>query len=118
MVYYLSYLQFIVFSFGTQFLSLLGQNFEESATITSCVQCVFWYILLAFGMRSRSHVARLPDEDLSKYLTKDVIMGRMFVGLGQVRTKQLRSARSARTSLLIHVGVLGHFAPSYHRFLF
>ncbi|GMH75633.1 hypothetical protein TL16_g06825 [Triparma laevis f. inornata] len=35
-------------------------------------------------MKSRSRIARLSDEDLSKFLTNDVTMGGMLVGLGQL----------------------------------
>ncbi|GMH93315.1 hypothetical protein TL16_g12594 [Triparma laevis f. inornata] len=35
-------------------------------------------------MTCRSYVAKLSDEDLSKFLTEDVVMGSVLVGLGQL----------------------------------
>ncbi|GMH69308.1 hypothetical protein TL16_g05125 [Triparma laevis f. inornata] len=56
-------------------------------TIQSIVfvpSCLFWLALLKFAMNSRSHIAELPDKDLSHFLTNDVIMGALIIGLGRL----------------------------------
>lgn len=47
-------------------------------------EALFWLALLKFGKKLRSRIARLPDEDLSNFLTNDVFFGGMIIGLGQL----------------------------------
>ena len=79
------FLQYFIFTYVSQFSSLVGQNLETDAIIQSTLQAsLLWPLLLAAGMKCRSHIAHLSDEDLSKFLTNDVIMKGMLVGLGQL----------------------------------
>ncbi|GMH90124.1 hypothetical protein TrVE_jg3457 [Triparma verrucosa] len=77
-------LQFVVFSFVTEFLNVVGEDFATSQIIMSSFRSLCWLALLKLGLKFRTNVAKLSDEDLSKFLTNDVILGGMFVGLGQL----------------------------------
>ena len=77
-------LQYVQFTFVSDFLITVGGDFATRQIIKSSVRSVFWLALLKFGMVIRSHIAKLSDEDLSKFLTEDVIMGGVLVGLGQL----------------------------------
>ncbi|GMH98819.1 hypothetical protein TrST_g13130 [Triparma strigata] len=77
-------LQFVLFSFVMEFLAAYGADFATSEILKLILRSLFWLALLKLGMKSRSHIAKLSDEDLSKFLTNDVIFGGMLVGLGQL----------------------------------
>ncbi|GMH47155.1 hypothetical protein TrVE_jg3053 [Triparma verrucosa] len=76
--------QYVLFSFVSEFLSVVGHDFAKIRIIMSCVKALFWLISLKIGMKVRSHVASLSDEDLSNFLMNDVIFGGMLVGLAQL----------------------------------
>jgi len=77
------YLQFFLFAFVSTFFTFVGK--DESLQIWQVVLYVLlWMILFIIAMRCRSVIARLSDEVLSNFLTKDVIMRGMLVGLGQL----------------------------------
>ncbi|GMI46432.1 hypothetical protein TrCOL_g1227 [Triparma columacea] len=86
------YIQFIVYAVMSQLFSINFGPWKQDGAVTtrkefvaSCLQlCLLWPLLFALGMKVRSRIAKLPDEDLSKFLTNDVIMIGMFVGLGQI----------------------------------
>ncbi|GMI02040.1 hypothetical protein TrVE_jg672 [Triparma verrucosa] len=76
-------LQYVLFTFVSEFLLVVGDDFAMSQIIVSSVRSFCWLALLKLGLKSRSHIAKLSDEDLTKFLTNDVIFGGMLVGLGQ-----------------------------------
>ncbi|GMH98487.1 hypothetical protein TrVE_jg9990 [Triparma verrucosa] len=76
--------QYVLFAFVSEFLAVVGYDFAMFQIIASSARSLCWLALLKFGLKCRSHVARLSDEDLSKFLTNDVIFGGMLVGLGQL----------------------------------
>ncbi|GMI01543.1 hypothetical protein TrLO_g10204 [Triparma laevis f. longispina] len=77
-------LQYVLYSFVSEILSVVGEDFTSSQIIISSVRSLLWLALLEFGLKTRSHVAKLSDEDLSKFLITDVIFGGMLVGLPQL----------------------------------
>ena len=78
------YLQYFVYAYVSQFLRLIGLHFSTLAIVQSILQCVFYYFLLKFGMKCRSHIAKLSNEELSAFLTQDVVLGGIIIGLGQL----------------------------------
>ncbi|GMI18140.1 hypothetical protein TrLO_g4609 [Triparma laevis f. longispina] len=53
-------------------------------SLTAMGISLLWFAILKFAMNSRSHIAELQDKDLSHFLTNDVIMGGVIIGLGQL----------------------------------
>ena len=78
------YLQYSIFAFVGEIITLVAKINENGAIVQFCGRNVAWVALLAFGMKSRTHVAKLSGEDLSTFLTDDVILGGVFVGLTQL----------------------------------
>mmetsp|Transcript_9626 Transcript_9626/g.17488 ORF Transcript_9626/g.17488 Transcript_9626/m.17488 type:complete len:986 (+) Transcript_9626:120-3077(+) len=74
------YFQYFGFAFISDFLAAVG----DKKAINSFLRCLAWFALFLLGMRCRSHVAKLTDEDLSKFLSKDVIRGGVLIGLAQL----------------------------------
>ncbi|GMI09881.1 hypothetical protein TrVE_jg13446 [Triparma verrucosa] len=77
-------IQYVLFTFVSEILAVVGQDFAKSQIIQSSVLCTLYLALLKFGLKCRPHVAQLSDEDLSKFLANDVIFGGMIIGLGQL----------------------------------
>ncbi|GMI05766.1 hypothetical protein TrVE_jg12803 [Triparma verrucosa] len=77
-------LQYALFTFVPEFLAIVGDDFATRQVIMSSGRSLFYLAFLKVGMMSRSHMANLSDEDLSKFLTNDVIMGGVLMGLGQL----------------------------------
>ena len=77
-------LQYVLFTFVSEILAVVGYDFSTSQIIESSVKSLVWLAFLKFGLKSRSHIAKLSDADLSKFLTNDVIKGGMLVGLAQL----------------------------------
>ena len=77
-------IQYVLFTFVSEILAVVGQDFAKSKTISSSASSLLYLALLKFGLKCRPHVAQLSDEDLSKFLANDVIFGGMIIGLGQL----------------------------------
>ncbi|GMH71858.1 hypothetical protein TrST_g1472 [Triparma strigata] len=77
-------LQYVLFTFVSEFFEAVAEDFVKSEIKESSIGSLFWLTILIFGMKCRPHIAKLSDEDLSKFLINDVIMGGMLVGLGQL----------------------------------
>lgn len=45
---------------------------------------MLWLIVLVFAVKARSQLAKLSDANLSKFLSQDIIMGGVLIGLGQL----------------------------------
>ena len=52
--------------------------------MNSSIRCLIYAVTMFFSLRIRSTIARLPDADLSKFLSMSVIKGGLIVGLGQL----------------------------------
>ena len=79
------YVQFFVFAYLGELLALVGLEPKTSAIVDASLKGLLLYpALLAFGIKSRSHIAKLTDKDLSHFLIKDVVMGGVVVGCGQL----------------------------------
>ncbi|GMH86571.1 hypothetical protein TL16_g10591 [Triparma laevis f. inornata] len=77
-------LQYVLLTLVAEILAIVGDDFAKSVLIKSFVRSLLYLAFLKIGLKSRSRIATLSDEDLSKFLTNDVIMKSMLVGLGQL----------------------------------
>eukprot|EP00519_Triparma_laevis_P003774 CAMPEP_0182497326 /NCGR_PEP_ID=MMETSP1321-20130603/5827_1 /TAXON_ID=91990 /ORGANISM="Bolidomonas sp., Strain RCC1657" /LENGTH=114 /DNA_ID=CAMNT_0024701169 /DNA_START=185 /DNA_END=526 /DNA_ORIENTATION=+ len=77
-------LQYVLLSFVSEFLAIVGADFATGQIIRATLRSPLWLALLKLGVKFRSHAANLSDDDLSKFLTNDVIFGGVLVGLGQL----------------------------------
>lgn len=79
------YAQWFVFAYLGSFFGLVGEEFETGAIIRVSLEYSLLYLaLFIFGMKLRSHIAKLTDKDLSHFLTGDVVMGGVIIGIGQL----------------------------------
>ncbi|GMH78321.1 hypothetical protein TL16_g07754 [Triparma laevis f. inornata] len=79
----LLYTQFVTYTLVSEFLYVVGNSFDR-VIARAIASGAFYLLLLKFGIKSRSHFAKLPDKELSHFLTNDVIMGGVIIGLGQL----------------------------------
>lgn len=78
------YAQYIVMFFVSEFLAIVGYDFEASEIVRACLKSSLYLALLKLLMSSRSAAAKLSDKELSNFLTNNVVMGGVVIGLGQV----------------------------------
>ena len=78
------YMQYFIFTLGSELFDAIGYKWERSETIASLSFSASWLCCLPIMWRVRARIAKLSDDDLSKYLSNYVIGGGLVVGLGQL----------------------------------
>ncbi|GMI17772.1 hypothetical protein TrLO_g3271 [Triparma laevis f. longispina] len=79
------YFQYFIFAYISTFLSLVGRKFTPEAIISTILYCILWYLIFIFAYKSREYVASHDsDKELSYFLTNDVMVGGVIIGLGQL----------------------------------
>ena len=76
--------QFSVFTFGSEVLSMVGYNFQTRTVTKNLVRFAIWFAVYMVGLRIRSSIARLSNEELSEFISMSVVKGGMIVGFGQI----------------------------------
>ena len=61
-----------------------GFNWDLSVVWKRIPICIIWVLLFLLTLELRAKTARLPDSELSEFLTISVLKGGILVGLGQV----------------------------------
>ncbi|GMH79050.1 hypothetical protein TrLO_g7737 [Triparma laevis f. longispina] len=79
------YAQYFILTYFAEFLGLFWTPPNTSIIVEKSIECLVVYpALFMLGMKSRSRIAKLTDKDLSRFLTNDVVMGGVIIGLGQL----------------------------------
>ena len=78
------YSQYFIITFVGELCVMWGFNWDLSVVWKRIPICIIWVLLFLLTLELRAKTARLPDSELSEFLTISVLKGGILVGLGQV----------------------------------
>lgn len=76
--------QYILLTFVSLILYVVGRKFDSGSILVPCINAIILAGILVFALSVRSRIASLPEEELSFFITTDVVKGGVFIGLAQL----------------------------------
>ena len=95
------YSQYFFFGAGSRAINMYANGGEKTKIVKGSLMSLLTLPLLALSIYIRERIAKLPDKDLSYFLSIYVMKGAFIVGLSQVRARRVANRQSSGANQLI-----------------